>query len=108
MNKIINLTPHPVTLLGENKEIIRTWEKPSGPLPRLIEKVVEMPSIEGVKITRKEYGECENLPAESLGTYYIVSGLVASALRRHDLLVPNTVRDTNGQIVGCDSFSKIL
>lgn len=108
MSQIINLTPHPVKLIQDG-EIVREWDKPSSEikLPRLIEEVTDGGTIDGVPIKNKRYGRCENLPQEKPGTYYIVSGLIASALRRSDLLVPNTVRDEQGKIIGCDSFAQI-
>lgn len=111
---IINLTPHPVRLVrreGEKWVTVREWPKPSPdtPLPRLVEEVEDGGVIDGViPIKNKRFGKCENLPEPQPGTYYIVSGLVAQALRRPDLLVPNTVRDEKGQIIGCDSFAQIL
>lgn len=105
---IINLTPHPVHLLDERGEVIRTWERPEGPLPRLVEEVTPAPSIDGVPIRNKAYRDCENLPPRKEGVYLIVSGLVASALRRDDLLVPNTVRNEEGQIIGADSFAQVI
>jgi hypothetical protein len=111
MSKIINLTPHTVILIRDGKEI-RKWNKPSNetPLPRLVEELLidGISEIDGVPIKNKNYGRCENLPDPKPGVYYIVSGLIASALQRADLLVPNAVRDENGQIIGCDSFAQII
>ena len=62
-----------------------------------------------VAIEATTYGEVENLPQPQEGTYYVVSALTAQAAKgRTDLLVVGTtVRNAEGQIVGCISFGKI-
>jgi hypothetical protein len=102
--KLINLTPHVITvLLPDGKLHI----EPSGKTIRLSEEVEKIDEIKQIPITKKQYGYADYVPEEKEGTYYIVSGLVASAMKRSDFLVPNTVRDENGKIIGCDSFSVI-
>jgi len=61
-----------------------------------------------VSVQQKEIQECENLPEKEEDTFLIVSRIIASILRRDDLLVPNTVSDEKGKIIGCDSFIQIL
>jgi len=102
--KIVNLTPHSVRLVRKG-EPDRVWDSPKIPLPRLVEEIEDREPIDGVPINCKKYGKCENLPALQEGVYYIVSGLIAQAMRRADLLIPNTIRDEKGQIIGCDSFA---
>jgi len=107
---IINLTPHPVNLMDGDGKIIRTWDKPDSDvkLPRLVEVIEKLLDIDGVKVVKKTYGRCDNLPERVDNVYYIVSGLIASAMRRSDLLVSNTVRNERGQIIGCDSFGVVI
>ena len=61
----------------------------------------------GVKVVNKVFGKVENLPEKQDNVYLIVSSLVAQAAKRDDLVVPNTIRDENGKIIGCDSFAFI-
>ena len=106
MSVIKNYTPHPIHLLDELGNTIRTFV-PEG-LVRLSAKTVELTKqIDGCRITVTEFGEAEGLPSQEPGTYYIVSQMVKSALSwdRQDLLVPaEVVRDSNGNIIGCRSF----
>ena len=119
MRKIINLTPHPIHLLDENNNVIRTFV--SEGLVRLKANTVDVGfKIDGCKVTTTNFGEPEGLPKQSFqpamggllpnctvtAVYYIVSQLVKSALPdRTDLLVPaEVVRDANGNIIGCKSF----
>ena len=105
--EIVNLTPHPVRIVGiEGKEI---EIKPSGVIARVTtkkEKVGEI-EVEGIKVPiyKTIWGEVEGLP-ESDGRIYIVSSVVASRLRgREDVVVPDDfVRDERGNIIGAKSF----
>jgi len=133
MKNLVNLTPHKIdilfgvcdvcgaryehdwigyrcTLCSEAYNDIQLGSisiEPSGNVIRLSEKVEKIGEINGIPITKKQYGSSGYVPEEKEGTFYIVSGLVASAMKRPDLLVPNTVRDDDGKIIGCDSLSVI-
>ena len=102
--KVVNLTPHPITYIidNDNKIVI---PKGQAPYPRLKEYIDIRKPIGIFRIKCKKYSNIENLPAPQENVFYIVSGLIAQAARRKDLLIPNTIRDENGQIIGCDSFS---
>jgi hypothetical protein len=104
MTRIKNLTPHPIHLLGEENQILRSFQ-PEG-LVRLKASTVNAGEIDGVPISKTVFGEPEGLPDYKEGVYYIVSQLVKSALPdRVDLLVPAEVqRDEKGNILGCKSF----
>ena len=130
MTRIKNLTPHPIHLLGEENQILRSFQ-PEG-LVRLKASTIDAGEIDGVPISKTVFGEPEGLPeadvsfpycenchscnpinckngngnVPEIGTYYIVSQLVKSALPdRVDLLVPAEVqRDEKGNILGCKSF----
>jgi hypothetical protein len=105
MVQIKNFTPHPIHLLGEGNQVIRTFE--SEGLVRLKTSTVSAGfSIAGIPVTKTVFGELEGLPEFVDGTYIIVSQLVKSALpNRTDLLVPaEVVRDDKGNIIGCKSF----
>jgi hypothetical protein len=108
--KLINLTPHEVVLITEDGEL----HIPSSGIiarcsvQRVTEKIVE---VDGVKIpiNRNVFGEVEGLPKPKEGVLFIVSSLVAQAMRdRDDLVVPDdTVRDEQGRIIGAKALAQI-
>lgn len=110
---IINATPHTITILSKrgvtqdpktkafvalatDVEVLKTLE-PSGILPRVKMDSKPTEPIDGFPVEEVIYGDIEGLPEYREGTYYIVSGLVASAatrLGRKDVLAPGgLVRD---------------
>jgi hypothetical protein len=104
--RIVNLTPHPVTLLGV--EI-----PPSGTIARVAEEieVVRYIDWEGKKlpVIRKRLGEVQGLPPPQPDTVYIVSLLVAQAAMRADVLaIGESVRDAKGNIVGAVSLATLV
>ena len=118
--KIINLTPHWVTLILKTEEKtflpekescrIKTTTKETSSLSIPYDKNDErfkFGSWADIPITETTFGKVENLPKEEEGIYYIVSSLVCQACTdRQDLLIPNeSVRDEIGRICGCKSFS---
>ena len=108
--KIINCTPHDVNIITESGNI--TFPR-SGIIPRLTEQQVKINSVNSngieIDIMQKSFSEVEGLPEPKENTIYIVSALVAGAVKnRDDLVVPNdTVRDEAGRIIGCKSLAKI-
>jgi len=114
--KLINLTPHPVVIIGDDAEIAIEIP-PEKKSARLAESTVPLSPVEcdGVTIPmlKKTYVTAENLPDEQPDTRYIVSVLVLLALRdiRHDLVCPDTgpgsvVRDADGNIIGIRRLQK--
>jgi hypothetical protein len=105
MEQILNLTPHEITLVNAEGEVV-TRISPSGGLVRLAARTVSAGTLAGIPVSRTEYGEPEGLPEEKPGVFLIVSQLVKSALtHRTDLLVPaEMVRDSAGKILGCKSL----
>lgn len=111
MKKIIkNLTPHEITIVGENGEIILSI-KPEPISARAKASTVKVGAIEvegkTIPLTTTKMGEVEGLPPEEKGTMLIVSRIVAEACpNRHDLVIPNeSVRDDKGRIVGVKSLA---
>lgn len=103
--KIINLTPHIVTICREDGTLIQEFE--SQGLTRLTQKTIIIGEVNGIPITKTEFGEVEGLPKQKEGIMYIVSRLILTACTdRSDLLVPNElVRDDKGNIIGCKSLA---
>ena len=104
---INNMTPHDITLMTEDKEIIEIFPKSEEPI-RLESKQVIVGNTDKCPIKQVCFG-LSNLPDYEKGVYYIVSALVANAYpERKDLFMVNeTVRDENGRIQGCKSFAVV-
>lgn len=105
MTNIINCTPHIITLVNEDGSILRQFE-PSGILPRVSINKEPMGLLDDgvipVPLYAQAYGTVVDLPEQKEDTFFIVSGLVASAAKRGDLLVPgDQVRDEEGRVIGC-------
>lgn len=106
MTQIKNFTPHPITICNNAGEVIRVIQ-PEG-LVRLKAVTVPAGEIDGVPVTKTEFGQPEGLPEFKEGVFIVVSQLVKTALpSRSDLLVPaEVVRDEKGNIVGCKSLGR--
>lgn len=104
--RIINLTPHTVTVLRGDTAI---EYPPSGAVARCATQRTVIGSLNGIPINQTEFGEVSGLPEPAPGVYYIVSALVAQALpQRDDLLIPDdVVRDEAGRIIGCRAFARV-
>ena len=117
MTRIINMTPHAVRVISDNENVADRVFMPSGKSIRLESQTYKVGEIDGVPLTRTQYGNpiivsdgiSEELYFETPGVYYIVSAMVAQALpHRKDLLVPaEQVRDSDGKIIGCRSLGTI-
>lgn len=105
---IINLTPHAITFVDANNQIVRTIEA-SGTIARVSTATKTIDSIDGIPVTITEFGTVENLPEPATDTIFIVSSLVAQRCTdREDVFIPNeSVRDIQGRIIGCRSLGKI-
>lgn len=107
--KIINCTPHPVTvvkrLLNGRYVVVARFEASKNPV-RLSMETVRRGWAGNVPLSHTVFGEPYNLPEQEQGVLLIVSQLVKNAIPwRRDLIVPaEVVRDESGIIVGCQSF----
>jgi len=111
--KIINLTPHAVTING----ILESLTIPPSGMVARVETATSISSIvnvEGValRVSTQSMGQVVGLPApEPEGaTYYLVSLPVAQALAgsRPDVLAPGPlVRDSEGRPVACDGLVRV-
>jgi len=58
MTTIINKTPHPIHLVGQEDEVLRTFEAcPKEELIRLAVKTVSCPELDGIPTSETEFGE---------------------------------------------------
>lgn len=110
--KIINLTPHEI-LVFAGADIIRSYPA-SGKVARAQSTYTrEMITVDGVPLTHVTFGEPIDLPEYAKGTYYIVSLITAQAAQAigrctDDLLITaEPVRDADGRIIGCQSFTQL-
>ena len=93
---IINLTPHTINVINS------VTLPPSGEVARV--EMVSSPTepIEGIPSVRTEWGEVANLPEPVEGVVLLVSGMVAQAVPREDVVSPGElVRDEQGRPIGC-------
>lgn len=108
--KLINKTPHPVTLVLENDAKITL--APVLPTPRVSSSSVVTATYtitdgNGIEheIVREApvFGEVVDLPEPQEGVLYVVSMLVAArASNRTDLVSPGRqLRNEAGQVIGC-------
>lgn len=96
----VNLTPHPIVLNDG-----RVFE-PSGTVARVTSEHTPF-NEDGVCSVK--FGEIINLPEPQPETLYIVSGMVASATNRSDVVSPatghpETKRNEKGQIASVPGF----
>ena len=109
-DKIVNLTPHAITLVGEDGSVIATFP-PSGVVARVATSTEVVGSLMGAPVKHTIFGEVEGIPAPQEGTVYLVSTLVAQAAKRSDVVSPDTgptaVRE-NGQVVGVRGFQSFI
>lgn len=102
--KLVNLTPHVIYVMGENA---KTQIKTSG-TARCNVVNEEIGEINGIPVRKNSYGEITGLPDPEEGTVYIVSSVIANAVKekRDDcVIVDQTVRNEQGLIVGCKGFA---
>jgi hypothetical protein len=119
IRNIVNLTPHEVTLVGQDGSVILRIP-PSGLVARVAEETesageaVVFPAgplaLTGVRVPliKRSWGAIQGLPEPQIRTLYLVSSLVAAAAweqGRRDVVAPGElVRDSEGRVVGCKSL----
>ena len=106
--KLVNMTPHPIDFFDANGDIYLTI--PSSGIARVIFHRNYVGKIDGIPVKETEYREVYGLPEPQPGIYYIVSMLVAVAVKgtRDDCLtVDATIRDDDGNSIGCRSLGKV-
>jgi hypothetical protein len=103
MATIINLTPHPISLSVDG--VITTFPA-SGTVARVAQTTTATGrTIAGAVVSTSTFGDVTGIPDADTDTYFIVSGLVLSALagKRTDVIAPKTdasaIRNDAGHIV---------
>ncbi|NYH50734.1 hypothetical protein HNR06_000323 [Nocardiopsis arvandica] len=103
--RVVNLTPHVVTVVDERSRVIRRW--PGASRPARVEAVRVPVGLEvaGVPLMAEKRTRAD-LPEPQEGVWFIVSSVVVCAHpERRDLLVPSDlVRDGSGVVTACRSF----
>lgn len=104
--EIRNMTPHEIVVLDDSGLVKATFLS-EGTI-RLSEKKSFSKMVEGICVFLKSYGNAE-LPPMRTNTMYIVSFAVANCFpMRRDFLVPDQiVRNPNGSVRGCLSFTQV-
>lgn len=110
--RLINMTPHAITLLNERGDVIMRLPPQQRPL-RIVQRReycgavrVRMPRTgREVDVPVMALRECSAgpMPEPREGVYYIVSVMVAAAYpQRRDLMtVDGLLRDRRGRVIGC-------
>lgn len=112
MAELVNLTPHPITILNYREEVLAVIE-PTGlarcSITRFKERTIYVEEAE-IRLNRTKFGEVSGLPDPEKDTFYIVSKPVAEAMKkkRADLLIADEVVRREGKIIGCRSLARII
>ena len=112
---LVNLTPHAVNVVdAENNPLLTI--APSGVIARVTCKTVitgyitvkNGDTLVNIPETENTYGKVQDLPDPVPGVLYCVSRMIKDACPdREDLRIPNqSVRNDQGQIIGCLSLSR--
>lgn len=105
---IINLCEHEITVFDEKGERVEVFEKCEKKKCARVETFKEkIGFVDGThSLTKTVFGEPQNVPPRKDGVYYIVSRLFKNAVpNRDDCIVPETIRNRKGEIIGCNGFS---
>jgi hypothetical protein len=131
--KLVNLTPHAITIYAPEGDAIIATIPPSGTVARVAAEREQVGSIDiggqAVPINRTVFGaywlpnyeqDCGEMACRidamlSTGRcphvpVYLVSAVVAQAAagERDDLLIPDdAVRDGEGRVIGCRAFARM-
>lgn len=111
--KIVNKTPHSLSLVTDNGTVVIEPTLPPARVSEVSERIATISindvNVVEVPVTKKSYGEVENLPDPQDGVVYVVSALVAGRVpEREDVLITSSpVRDDGGRIIGCRELAHI-
>lgn len=106
--RIINLTPHAVTLVttGGDEVVIPPQDSPV----RIPTTATPAGEINGIPVVVEEMGDADSvLPAPQPGVVYVVARPVAErAGHRSDLLVPTRVERVDGRPVRARALARVM
>lgn len=103
---VVNLTAHPVIVLDAAGHALATYP-PSGTVARIDERLAaptELATDGGIVPVRevRYAARVQALPDPQPGKVYLVSRVLAAAVKRRDIYFPaGEVRDEAGAIIGC-------
>ena len=104
---LVNLTPHTLNI-HHPTGVVNV--PPSGEVARVTTVSIRAPypPVDGyIPTVLTSYGEVTGLPAPVAGVTYIVSGMVAGAAPRPDVMSPgDLVRDEKGRPIGCKGLRR--
>lgn len=102
--RIINLTPHRVTVRSGGGE----WSFESEGAARVKDSSEPAGEVAGVPVLRISTGEVVGLPDPMPGVTYLVSRVLAAAMpERQDLVFPfGEIRDEGGRIVAVEALGR--
>ena len=101
VTEIVNLTPHEISVMvGDTMKRL----PPSGKVVRISSQCEPCGELNGMPVVRCYEGEPRGMPEPKEGTVYLVSSVVAKAIKRKDVLAPDTsdegvIRDGSGYIM---------
>lgn len=106
--KVVNLTGRPLTVEDEGgRQVVLRSGRRAKVFSTVVERyTVELPGGVTVPVLELEEQEIQELPEPAEDVLYVVSGLVAAAAHRKDVVVPSrTNRDeASGRVVSCSAF----
>jgi len=119
--RIINLTPHPITLIKVDGSKV---DVPSSGVVRVMDTAKQIGTLDGIKLIKKSFSKVSDDDIKKIkdflkdkNTIVIVSLQTAMSLRDDDRLsneekerifiISNTVRDSNGRIIGAEGIINI-
>lgn len=105
--RIVNLTPHPVTLVtaGGDEVVVQPEATPV----RIPTTTTPAGEVNGIPVVTERLGDADSvLPNPQPGTVYVVARPVAERANRPDLLVPTQVERVNGRPVRARALARVV
>ena len=119
--KIINLTPHTITLIKVDGSKV---DVPSSGVVRVMDTATQIGVLDGIKLIKKSFSKVSDDDIKKIkdflkdkNTIVIVSLQTAMSLKNDNRLsnddkarifvISNTIRDSNGRIAGADGIINI-
>lgn len=106
--RIINLTSHSIRL-GFSAEVMRSegQARVNSQMREVGSVFIDGPPPAEIPILEIVEGDVDRLPAPREGVLYVVSGIVAAAAMRNDVLTPARVeRGQRGEVVACHALAR--